>query len=361
MGTNTYKFAPDWLHLLPPGTSILQAIKDLGLSQVNFAERMGYSEKHIYKLLKGEASITQDTAMRLEKVLNNSARFWMNMENIYREALAKEQERITLNEQQEWLKEIPLKDMIKFGWVEKMADKSEQIIECLKFYGVSSIESNNQERGFQVAFKAYKKFNIDNMAIQTWLRKGEIEAVKINCKAFDEAKLLASLQNLKALTILDKPKDFILAMQEICANCGIAVVFVPAPKNCPMSGATKWITTNKALLMLSLRYKTNDNLWFAFFHEIAHILKHKKQLFLESKKDFTINKKLEDEADKFSVDLLIDPQNAKKLPTLQTKQQIKTFAKAIGIHSGIVVGRMQHDKILPFSQHNDLKTRYQWL
>jgi hypothetical protein len=44
----------------------------------------------------------------------------------------------------------------------------------------------------------------------------------------------------------------------------------------------------------------NDHLWFAFFHEIAHILKHKKQLFLEEKKEFSNDKISEDEADKFA-------------------------------------------------------------
>jgi Zn-dependent peptidase ImmA (M78 family) len=41
-----------------------------------------------------------------------------------------------------------------------------------------------------------------------------------------------------------------------------------------------------------------DHLWFAFFHEIAHILKHKKQLFLEEKKEFSNDKILEEEDNK---------------------------------------------------------------
>jgi HTH-type transcriptional regulator/antitoxin HigA len=44
-------------------------MEHVGFSQVEFAQRMGYTAKHIHKLIKGEASITADTALKLEKVL----------------------------------------------------------------------------------------------------------------------------------------------------------------------------------------------------------------------------------------------------------------------------------------------------
>ncbi|MFN8491179.1 MAG: hypothetical protein U0350_26520 [Caldilineaceae bacterium] len=38
--------------------------------------------------------------------------------------------------------------------------------------------------------------------------------------------------------------------------------FVPELAQLRVCGATRWLTPNKALLQLSLRYKTNDHLWF---------------------------------------------------------------------------------------------------
>lgn len=357
-----YKFDPDWLHLVPPGDSILEDMEGLGLSQIETAKRTGYSTKHIHQLIKGEAHITADTALRLEKVLSYSADFWLNMESTYREALAKEAEKIQLAQDKDWLKQIPLADMLKFDWVKKFADKGQQVAECLKFYGVSSVKVwQDQEQNYQVAFKAYEKFNMNDIAIQTWLRQGEIEANNIACQLFYKSKLKENLPKLRDLTTQTDPQDFVPILQKICAECGVAVVFVPTPKNCAMSGATKWIGKNKALVMLSLRYKTNDYLWFAFFHEIAHIIKHKKQIFLESnKKDFIGDKQLEDEADKFATELLIPPTQAHHLQNLQTKAEIKKFAKSIGIASGVVVGRLQHDGIIAYSYCNDLKVKYQF-
>jgi Zn-dependent peptidase ImmA (M78 family) len=66
-------------------------------------------------------------------------------------------------------------------------------------------------------------------------------------------------------------------MQELCAGAGVAVVFVPALPKTGVSGATRWINSNKALIQLSLRYRTDDHLWFTFFHEAGHILLHGKK------------------------------------------------------------------------------------
>jgi hypothetical protein len=40
-----------------------------------------------------------------------------------------------------WLKQIPLKSMIDWGWVDKFQNKGDQVRACLKFYGVASIQS----------------------------------------------------------------------------------------------------------------------------------------------------------------------------------------------------------------------------
>ncbi|CAC9482170.1 Antitoxin HigA / unknown domain [uncultured Gammaproteobacteria bacterium] len=361
MNKQLYKFEPDWLHLMPPGEFILEDMENLGLSQRDLANRTEYSTKHIHKLLKGEAPINADTALRLEKVLGVAASFWMNLENIYREALAKEEEKIALAKKKEWLKKIPLKNMLTFGWVDKYSNKGEQIAACLKFYGCASIDAWNNQRENNVAFKSTDRFTQDEIAVRTWLRRGENEAAKIACDPFDKKILQASLNSLRALTLIEELDDFLPKLKDLCAKCGIAVVFSPTPDKCPISGATRWLSSKKALLLLSLRYKTNDHLWFAFFHEIAHILKHKKQLFLEDTQNkFVQDKALEDEANKFSKELLIPAKHKERLETLKTKKSIQDFSDEIGIASGIVIGRMQYEKIIQFSCFNDLKVKYQW-
>ena len=73
----------------PPGATIKEQLLDRGLSQKEFAVRMGMSEKHISKLINGEVQLTPDVAVRLEMVLGIPAKFWNKLEATYREKLVK--------------------------------------------------------------------------------------------------------------------------------------------------------------------------------------------------------------------------------------------------------------------------------
>ena len=68
----------------PPGATIKEQLNDRGMSQKEFAARMDMSEKHISKLINGDVQLTPETAVKLEMVLGVPAKFWNNLEAIYR-------------------------------------------------------------------------------------------------------------------------------------------------------------------------------------------------------------------------------------------------------------------------------------
>lgn len=69
----------------PPGATIKEQLNDRGMTQKEFANCMGMSEKHVSKLLSGCVHLTPDTAERLELVLGIPAGFWNKLEAIYQE------------------------------------------------------------------------------------------------------------------------------------------------------------------------------------------------------------------------------------------------------------------------------------
>lgn len=81
------KYCPDIA--IPPGETLLEIIEEIGMTQVELAERMGHSEKTINEIIKGESAITSDTAIQLERVLNIPAHFWNNFEMNYRADLVR--------------------------------------------------------------------------------------------------------------------------------------------------------------------------------------------------------------------------------------------------------------------------------
>lgn len=353
------RFNPDWIS--PAGDTIADYLEEQDWTQAEFSKRIGYTTKHINNLIKGTATISEDTALKLEKVTDISAEFWLSREAGYREALAREQNIEELKSSTDWLKELPVNEMMKFGWIEKKPTKWEQVEECLRYFSVASPEAwQEQYAGFGAAFRSSPKFEKEAGATITWLRQGERVASSIECVDYSKELFIQKLKELRLLTTKSKPKEFVDELVSVCADCGVAVVFEPTPKGCPASGATRWLSPNKALLMLSLRHKTNDHLWFSFFHEAAHILLHaKKVLFLELN---GLDGEQEAEADKFARDILIPPEKFEELKVMQySRASITAFAESMGISPAIVIGRLQHQQLISWKTAlNSLKVRYSW-
>lgn len=148
-------------------------------------------------------------------------------------------------------------------------------------------------------------------------------------------------------------------MQDLCAKAGVAVVFVREIRRAPWSGASRWLSSAKAVIELSLRYKTDDQLWFSFFHEAGHLIN-------DSKKEVFINDETEDDprekrANRFAAEILIPRRYTPQLEDLRSRAAVEDFAALTGIAPGIVVGRLQKEGILPYSHLNALKRRFRWI
>jgi addiction module HigA family antidote len=351
------QFVPDYA--IPPGETLLDTIEALGMSQTELSERTGRPKKTINEIIKGKAPITPDTALQLERVLGISAAFWNNLEKYYRETLARLAEQERLKEQVAWLDELPVKELVKMGWIRPFKEKVSQLQEALGFFGVASPECwREMWLGANVAYRTSQLFANDPGAVSAWLRRGELVAREIACKPYDDATFKTALKTIRSLTV-KPPEEFQHDVVRLCADAGVAVAFVPELPKMRASGATWWLTTNKAVILLSLRYKRDDHLWFSFFHEAGHILLHgKKEVFIE---DNDTSEK-EEQANRFASEFLIPGQKLKSfLATSRlSKDAIRGFASEIGITPGIVVGRLQHDGFLPASHCNDLKTRLEW-
>lgn len=330
------------------------------MSQVELAERTGRPTKTISEIIKGKAAITPETALQLEKVLGTPASFWMNRERHYRESLARLEEQARLRNDVEWLKTVPIKAMCDLGWIRRFQDKVEQLDEVLRYFGVATPGAwEDIWRGEHVAFRRSKAFECNPGAVAAWLRRGEIVAQSIECLTYDKKAFKAALKNARSLTV-EPVKYFTTKLVQMFAEAGVAVAFVPELPGTRVCGATRWPTQHKAIIQLSLRYKTNDHLWFTFFHEAGHILLHgKSRLFIESNDD---HGDTEVEADLFAADLLIPKSRYEPFAvgSVLSELRVRQFAKEVGVAPGIVVGRLQHDGKLPRTHLNGLKQRCEW-
>jgi len=55
-------------------------LKPMGITQSDFAVRLGVSFPRLNEIVKGRRGVTPDTALRLAKVLGMSAEFWLGLQ-----------------------------------------------------------------------------------------------------------------------------------------------------------------------------------------------------------------------------------------------------------------------------------------
>ena len=332
-----YKFEPDYA--VPPGQTLQEVMESLDMSQKELAVRTGLTVQSLIRIFKGEQPITYETANRLELVTSVPASFWNNLEAQYQEQLAKVSERERLRTDLEWLKTIPTKELAERGLLKETRDEVEMLRETLGFYGVSSVGAW-QEIWEKPAVAARRSHCFESQpgSASAWIRQGELQSQKIACRPFDKVLFQKALQMIRSLTC-EEPEKFEPEMKQLCAKAGVALALVPEMKKVPWNGATKWLSPQKAMILLCLRGKGEDKFWFSFFHEAGHVLH-------DGKKDLLINNGSRDDprevrADKFAAESLVSARYDGRIKAFHSNREIVSLAKELGISPGIVAGRYQ--------------------
>ncbi|GAA5269326.1 ImmA/IrrE family metallo-endopeptidase [Vibrio cholerae] len=350
-------FNPDWVS--PPGDTIIDLMDEVGLSIEELSKQIGLPKSKGQSLIEGELDIGDQLASRLEATFDVSKKFWLSRENAYRKHIVKQEE---IN--RTWLDSLPVRDMSKYGWIPKGLTGKKKLMECLNFFGVGSVSewlSVYENRSLPVAFRKTASFPTAPLAELAWLRRAEIISSKNRCYDWDRDLLIDSLNDIRCLSVLPDPRVFLPKLRSILAACGVSLVILQTPQGCRASGATCFFEKDKATLIMSFRYLQDDHFWFTLFHEIGHLILHEKEIVrLEGSESDDSSRIEEDEANEFARNVLIpkEYQSQMKYFSLRNWREIVRFSKRIGISKGIVLGQLQHMKLIPFSHLNRLKVKY---
>ena len=359
MVTITNQYRPDYA--VPPGEILNERIKSQGISQAELARRCGHSAKLISEIINGKAPLKPGIALQLEKVLNVDASIWLNLETDYRLYKAREIEAGEAVEAAAWLKQFPVKELVKRGIFHKPESDVEAISHVLSFFGIGSVKAwKLKYESANVVYRHSQSFKSDQTALATWLRIGELEAEQQECADYNEMRFKRALRKIRELT-RSPIGDALDQAQHLCNQSGVALTLVkPLPKTA-LSGAAWWLSPQKTVIQLSARHKTDDHLWFSLFHESAHILLHsRKAIFMDSANGESTG--IEAEANDWASNMLIPRSSWKRFIAtfLFDKASVQSFAEEQGIAPGIIVGMLQHERLIPWSHMNGLKVRLEW-
>jgi HTH-type transcriptional regulator/antitoxin HigA len=344
---------------IPPGELLAETLETLGLSQAELARRAGRPAQAINEIIRGTKEITPETALQFERVLGVPAHIWTRLEADYRHNKARLEDQARLKHELPLVSRYPYPALAAHGWVRKTRDALERLEELLRFFGVVSLKQVPTIEA--AAFRRSRKVNASPEALAAWLRQGEREGQALTVAKFSAPKVRATLPELRSLTRRPR-EEFEPRARELLADAGVALVLLPHPPGTGAQGATRWLNQDKALVLMSIRYRWADVFWFSLFHEIGHLLLHDRgAVFIEDKDEE--EQQLEQEANRFAADELIPPasfQAFTERSDRRTQAAVVAFAQEIGVDPSIVVGRLHHEGHLPHSHLNNLRSRFAW-
>ena len=327
------------------------------MTQSELATRMGRPQQAINEIVNRKKMITAETALELERALGISASFWSDIGVLYRLVEARDEKLAAIEKETPWLKRFPVPEMVKRGWITRRTKPAERVDELLGFFGVRSFSALDRLEP-AAAFRTTPAAKVDRWPLEAWLRRGELLGAGVETAAFEEGRFRRALEDIRALAAADMPN--LPRLRELCAGAGIAVVVVPNLPRAGVNGATRWIRPDRALIQLSLRYKWLDVFWFTFFHEAAHVLDGYSRKVVIDLNGGSGESDSEQRADQFAADALIPTESWTRFigDGDASRNAVLRFAKQVGTHPAVVVGRLQHEGRIGRNRLNDLRPRF---
>lgn len=351
-----------------PGYYLKEMIEYEGMNQDELAKRLKTSGKNISDLINGKTNLSDEMAMNLSIVFGTSVSLWLNLNKKYIEKKLEIDKRIQDDKECELVRKIDYKFWSDLGLVETTTRTLDRVKALQAYFRIASLDVLCR-RDFLVQYRTTIPHveDINVMNANAWVQTAINIGNKKQVNKFNKKMLIDSLPEIRKMT-LQNPEKFYPRLEEILAECGIALVLLPNLKNCGINGAVKWINKEKVILAINNRRKYADIFWFSLFHELGHVLQQRIKVLLVSG-DETLNnsdellRRLEKEADIFSQNILIPGHEYQEFLRRTWKieeNDIIDFAKEIDVHPGIVLGRLQMEKRVSYNTRmNSLKIKYE--
>lgn len=335
-----------------PGYFIREQMEIRGWVQEELADILGISTKHLSSILQDKQSLSIENAKKLSSAFNTSPQYWLNLDNDYRLWLEHEkQEQTTTVESKAIIySRMPVRDMMKKGWLQPTRNLKELTGEVKKFWGIPELDFAFLEEAVLPLCKkseAYNQFNASYAA--TWFQMAKTYSLSFKTPAYNKGVLENLYKNLAGYTNLTNGIEMFI--KELNA-CGVKFFVLPHLEKTYLDGAA-FLLDGAPVIVYTARYKRIDNFWFTVAHEIAHVLKHlneKTSFILDNLREQTPDKQ-EEEANKLAAKHLKHTEILEYLKphfNYLTVGKIEECSEAVNIHPAIIIGALAFNEKISF-------------
>ena len=339
-----------------PGYYIKELVDDCGLTQDEYAKRLGTTPKNLSLLIRGEQSLSLDIAIKLSRLTDTSIEYWLNLQKKYDTVLGLLLSEEEIKEEQNVLKVLGYSYFKKhFGLPELLYKTIEQVQTLRQFLAVSSL-TVLKNRDLAVRFRQTSSVSESSIIkANAMVQIATKYAMKELKERFSKDRFEEAVKY--ALTLTSQHKDFYRLIKNAFSNAGVVLEVLPNLPGSKTNGATKRIGDG-ILLMVNDRNTNSDTFWFSLFHEIGHIHNGDYGVSFdhESGED-------EDAADRYAEDCLIPHDLYVRFVENGnfSEAAVLSFARSINRDPGIVVGRLQNDEYVEYTNKrlNVYKRKYE--
>lgn len=255
-----------------PGYYLREIVEGSGLTQEDFARRLGTTPKNLSILVRGEQSISIDIASKLSRMIGTTAAYWLNLQQAYDEKLAEILSKQELEREREVFKLMDYRYFRDHFHLPDLSRKTdEQIRTVREFLGVASLTAL-EEKNLALSFRnlpaepALSDIVNANALIQIAVNRVlKAEIPRYNKKKFKEAADFWLTQGREHSGDLQQAeRDF--------QKSGTVLITMPESKKTGIAGASKKVN-GKMMLMVNPKRDNKDSPWLPLYHEIEHVLK----------------------------------------------------------------------------------------
>ncbi len=343
-----------------PGEFIKEELETRNWKQEDLAEILGMSLKSVNKIIMNKQALTTGTAKLLSRVFGQSPQYWMNLDTNYRLRLQKEDSKERDVEiKASVFNYMPFKEMSEKGWITESRRAEELENEVKQFWNIPDLDFSFMEKRTVFNFRksrAYDQFN--KYYALTWFHMQQQCAKTYSAGTYSKVELQNITGRFSDYTVEEK------GIQRLLGDLNAAGVkfFVLSHLQKTYIDGASFLDKSNPVIVFTGRHNRNDNFWFTMAHEIGHVLLHLKKkgdFFIDNLDEIDTEDK-EQAADKLAEKMMRAQEILKFFKPFKkyvSRERVLSCARDLNLGPEIIVGVLQHHKILSLRNLNNFKSQ----
>lgn len=326
------------------GSYLVDYLEYEGISQSDFAFRLGISKKHLNEIINGKSNMSSDLMYAIATLTGIDINFIAAIENkkkVTEDCIKDFGSEEALNNYLNEFKplEIKKRKWINFRDEKNVLEKAYDILQYLKYSNFDVVKKSKE----RILFKE----NGDSIELLSlWLARCDHLAELQIVNEYHKENLPIIIKEINNYCFENNSFNF-ETIKNILNKYGIYFVIEDALPSTIVRGAFK-VFKNKPAIYLTRYYKRQDGIVFALYHELGHA----KSDFNQGKAKVIIdgNDVQEKRADNFATNAMISKEDFHIiLKNVDSHIKVKQYSESKKIPMSFIVGRLAKEGIINYN------------